>query len=109
MFFLFYSRVNRHTLPNGAYYDHDEFMAFLTMSNDQLLHEKETDLADLERIKEELCEKNEVSIFFLFESFDIYIYIPSFRTVFSPNYYYFLYIDDIVLRYFMTRFGDYTS
>uniref|UniRef100_A0A5K4F422 SANT domain-containing protein n=2 Tax=Schistosoma mansoni TaxID=6183 RepID=A0A5K4F422_SCHMA len=52
---------NRHTLPNGAYYDHDEFMAFLTMSNDQLLHEKETDLADLERIKEELCEKNEIT------------------------------------------------
>ncbi|VDP22939.1 unnamed protein product, partial [Schistosoma margrebowiei] len=47
-------KVNRHTLPNGAYYDHDEFMAFLTMSNDQLLREKETDLADLERIKEEL-------------------------------------------------------
>ncbi|CAI2734023.1 unnamed protein product [Schistosoma spindalis] len=54
-------KVNRHTLPNGAYYDHDEFMAFLTMSNDQLLHEKETDLADLERIKEELCEKNEIT------------------------------------------------
>ncbi|CAH8572891.1 unnamed protein product [Schistosoma turkestanicum] len=54
-------KVNRHTLPNGAYYDHNEFMSFLTMSNDQLLHEKETDLADLERIKEELCEKNEIS------------------------------------------------
>ncbi|TNN09465.1 REST corepressor 1 [Schistosoma japonicum] len=54
-------KVNRHILPNGAYYDHDEFMAFLSMSNDQLVHEKETELADLERIKEELCEQIEIT------------------------------------------------
>ncbi|CAH8618450.1 unnamed protein product [Heterobilharzia americana] len=55
------AKSNRHILPNGAYYDHEEFMIFLSMSNDQLLLEKEAKLADLQRTNEELCEKIEIT------------------------------------------------
>ncbi|CAH8870469.1 unnamed protein product [Trichobilharzia szidati] len=50
-----------HSLPSGAYYDHEEFLTFLNMTNDQLLQEKETELSYLQRINEELREQMDIT------------------------------------------------
>nr|CAH8869962.1 unnamed protein product [Trichobilharzia regenti] len=50
-----------HSLPSGAYYDHEEFLSFLNMTSDQLLQEKETELSYLQNINEELHEQIDIT------------------------------------------------